>query len=1450
MKKLISLFVTAAICFSLIPCVAFAEESVTFTAIDGVQDGSKEGYAKLIDGSKTTKWSKNNFSGAYIVIEASAKIDVNGYVLTTGNDNASYKGRNPKSWTLYGCNDYDASQKTGTWTEIDKILDDTVLEDKNYTEYRYSIENNKKAYKYYKFEITAVKDGTFMQLAEMAFLYSVVHNVTFDENYENANTAEIEWRGELPINPVRDGYKFIGWYTESGDEFTADAEVNADMTVYAKWERVYTVTFDKNGGDTEAYPSAAEHGGDLPAPPTRAGYKFGGWYTKNGENGDLGTPYTQYMQLSADITVYARWLTTSVTFDKNGGDEDAVPSVLGAGEGLPETDPIKYGYKFIGWYTESDDEFTAGTVINDDVTVYAKWEKVTVTFDANGGEHQSDITDFLYGEGVPETNPDKKGFVFGGWYTKNGTADGEWGEEYGENSKFTDDTTVYAKWSVAGYDCSADIVLTAIAGTSGNSGESYDKVADGKKTPGNNFSKWCVGGFNGAYVILKASAYTVVTQYTLTTGNDNAAHNGRNPKDWILYASNDYDEETGTGTWTELHKVENDTVMEDKDYTSYNFEIVNTKAYKYYKLDIAAIHSGTTMQLAELELKCNGCEHAWGEPVTSTNATCTEDACDTYVCGKCALIYKAVIFAAGGHELGDDGHCTQCGKLFGVKVGDKYYYDLQTAFDEAEGNIVELGADTEISETVNITGAVTLDLKGYTFKMTGDGSVISVSGGAVFTLKDTSEAETGKITGGKAVSGGGVYNRGTFNMEGGTITGCSATSGNGGGIYSMSDSDYAAEVNITGGSVSGNISANTGGGIYIGKTGSASKKSALNISNAKIKNNVAEHLTNTYNAVGGGISVNMYAEVVIENTIIEGNSAYKGGGVAVRKYSTIKISGGKITDNSSNGGEGGGLYMENNVSAEIDGTEISKNKVVGCTNSAGALMIIGNSEADLKNVNISENVSGYGGAIYVLNSKVTVTGGKISNNESKTSSEKGSGAGGGIYVNYSSTSSYKNNAEVIIDGTELSGNKSQKDGGAVYAANANSSVKIKNATIKGNTAGTNGGGVYVLNNASAEISNTTAESNVSSKSGGAVYSNSANVTIAGGIFSANKAAEAGNAAALIKSTAEIKDDTVMDGNGETGSNVNGGGLYVSDSTVTVSSAKIRNNYAKNGGGMYLDSNTSMTIDGGLVRVLGNTADTAGGGVWCNTDKLTLNGAAEIRMNKIGDTENSNLYLVGGNTLNVQKVKAEIDGKEVPSLMSVSVGEGYKNVISANDTDYSGVIGSDAAGYGLRYDSTDKIVKLEEKYTVTFVFPGENREYQYFADETVNEYMVKAFSEEMAKTKTDAVFGGWFDGGAAYDFSKPVTKSATLEPKWLDAAKPGLSLTFDKYYVSNGTGILYLAAYSGTRFTGAAIKSVSGAANGDVADFGLDTDGADCIKLFMWNNGEPTCEAAALRIKQD
>ncbi|MDR3166562.1 MAG: InlB B-repeat-containing protein, partial [Treponema sp.] len=101
--------------------------------------------------------------------------------------------------------------------------------------------------------------------------------------------------GSLPKPPMRKGYTFTGWNTQadgSGSAFTATTAVSANITVYAKWTVVppsepdiYTVTFNKNGGDTDAEPvtttvnSPATNIGSPPTPPTRTGYTFAGWNT-------------------------------------------------------------------------------------------------------------------------------------------------------------------------------------------------------------------------------------------------------------------------------------------------------------------------------------------------------------------------------------------------------------------------------------------------------------------------------------------------------------------------------------------------------------------------------------------------------------------------------------------------------------------------------------------------------------------------------------------------------------------------------------------------------------------------------------------------------------------------------------------------------------------------------------------------------------------------------------------------------------------------------------------------------------------------------------------------------------------------------------------------------------------------------------------------------------------
>ena len=103
----------------------------------------------------------------------------------------------------------------------------------------------------------------------------------------------------------------------------------------------------------------------------------------------------------------------------------------------------------------------------------------------------------------------------------------------------------------------------------------------------------------------------------------------------------------------------------------------------------------------------------------------------------------------------------------------------------SNGGDVRLTEDIEISETLVVTRDVTLDLNGHVLKMTGDVSVLKVSGRATLTITDSSAAKSGTITGGNAEYGGGVYvdDYAALKMTGGCITGCHASRG-GGGIYS------------------------------------------------------------------------------------------------------------------------------------------------------------------------------------------------------------------------------------------------------------------------------------------------------------------------------------------------------------------------------------------------------------------------------------------------------------------------------------------------------------------------------------------------------------------------------------------------------------------------------------------------------------------------------------------
>ena len=143
------------------------DTSVTFSALAGSPEGMSEAenFKKLFDGKKTindfSKWCCSFYGRAYVIFEASKAGVPVGYTITTGNDNETWGGRNPKSWKLYGNN----TGSNDAWELIDEVSEDKVLKDKNYTSYDFTCKCST-SYQYFKWEISAIHSGRTLQVGE------------------------------------------------------------------------------------------------------------------------------------------------------------------------------------------------------------------------------------------------------------------------------------------------------------------------------------------------------------------------------------------------------------------------------------------------------------------------------------------------------------------------------------------------------------------------------------------------------------------------------------------------------------------------------------------------------------------------------------------------------------------------------------------------------------------------------------------------------------------------------------------------------------------------------------------------------------------------------------------------------------------------------------------------------------------------------------------------------------------------------------------------------------------------------------------------------------------------------------------------------------------------------------------------------------------------------------
>ena len=292
-------------------------------------------------------------------------------------------------------------------------------------------------------------------------IYSITY-VLYDGENNGANPAEYTIEDSIELQePTKEGYTFGGWFKDSAYTIPKGQIENetGNLTLYAKWYYIGTITFETNGG-TAIAPIKQEYGTVLTAPqdPTKEHYTFAGWYSDE----TLTQKYIFSTMPDRNFTLYAKWIPAvyKITYILNGGVNDGSNPVTYTYESETITlqPATKLGYEFIGWF--KDAEFTSAVqeeIVKGsygDIELYANFriKEYTISFESNGGNTVTSITQ-NYGTKVSEpAAPSKTGYQFGGWYKNSALT-----QKYAFTTMPAEDITLYAKWNRITYTISYNL---------------------------------------------------------------------------------------------------------------------------------------------------------------------------------------------------------------------------------------------------------------------------------------------------------------------------------------------------------------------------------------------------------------------------------------------------------------------------------------------------------------------------------------------------------------------------------------------------------------------------------------------------------------------------------------------------------------------------------------------------------------------------------------------------------------------------------------------------------------------------------------------------------------------------------------------------------------------------------------------------------------------------------
>lgn len=193
------------------------------------------------------------------------------------------------------------------------------------------------------------------------------------------------------VEVVRDHYAFDGWYKDATytEPWNFDTDkVTGNLVLHAKWKPItYDITYELYGGSNHSDNPATytiETAVTLKE-PVRAGYQFTGWNTAADGTGNNVTEIP--VGSHGEKSFYAQWTANSYDVTYNAGEGSftdgttnrLISQLYDSTYNLPETNPTRAGYIFLGWFTAE----TGGTQITLTTnmtktqahTLYAQWQE-------------------------------------------------------------------------------------------------------------------------------------------------------------------------------------------------------------------------------------------------------------------------------------------------------------------------------------------------------------------------------------------------------------------------------------------------------------------------------------------------------------------------------------------------------------------------------------------------------------------------------------------------------------------------------------------------------------------------------------------------------------------------------------------------------------------------------------------------------------------------------------------------------------------------------------------------------------------------------------------------------------------------------------------------------------------------------------------------------------------